>query len=94
MKYGREDNYLCPSVRGLPPVAPQFTISQCMPNEGLETDGAKRGSQSRCGKSLTIAEHEMHAINIIDTHDTSVAIFLHPSLFELTLILFDGTQVT
>ena len=47
-----------------------------------------------CGKSLNIAEHETHAINIIDTHDTSVAIFLHPSLIELILILFDHTQVT
>jgi hypothetical protein len=65
-----------------------------MPGEGLETDGARRGSQSRCGKSLTIAERETHAINIIDTHDTSAAIFFHPSLFELTLSLFDRTQVT
>ena len=65
-----------------------------MPDEGLETDGARRGSQSICGKSLTIPERETHAINIIDTHDTSVAIFLQPSHFELTLILFDRTQVT
>jgi hypothetical protein len=42
----REDNYLCPSVRGFPPAPFKFSISERMPGEGLERRMVREGDHN------------------------------------------------